>query len=179
MKRSIFYKLLMRLISQDAEDRETIDLSDVVMTHYKLRKQEQADLKLSDEESELLDPMQAAGTGTVHEAQKVRWAQVIEQVNGFFEGSGLSDADQLSIAESVLNKALESTTLRGQAAANGKADFYSSSKILTTVEDSVIEAGEQHAKGIGWVLSSDKMGDMVELLKKMGLFEKLRDEVAV
>jgi type I restriction enzyme R subunit len=82
------------------------------------------------------------------------------------------------VEESVLNKAMENATLRGQVAANGKADFYSSPKILTTVEDSVVEAGEQHAKGIGWVLSSDKVGEMVELLKRMGLFEKLRDEEA-
>ncbi|MET4144428.1 type I restriction endonuclease [Arthrobacter sp. UYCo732] len=177
-KRSIFYKLLARVISSENQDRETVDLSEVVMTHYKLKKQEQADLKLSSEESFLLDPMTAAGSGAAHEAAKAKWAEIIEQMNTFFEGSGLSDADQLSVAESVMNKAIENATLRGQAAANGKADFYSSPKILTTVEDSVIEAGEQHAKGIGWVLSSDKVGEMVELLKKMGLFEKLRDEEA-
>lgn len=177
-KRSIFYKMLARLISSENQDREIVDLSEVVMTHYKLAKQEQADLKLSAEESVPLDPMTAAGSGTAHEVQKARWAEIIEKMNTFFEGSGLSEADQISVAESVLNKALENGTLRGQAAANGKADFYSSPKILTTVEDSVIEAGEQHAKGIGWVLSSDKVGEMVELLKKMGLFEKLRDEEA-
>ncbi|MDQ0000464.1 type I restriction enzyme R subunit [Pseudarthrobacter sulfonivorans] len=177
-KRSIFYKLLARVISSENQDRETVDLSEVVMTHYKLRKQEQAELKLSDDESVPLDPLTAAGSGSAHEKQKAKWAEIIEQMNTFFEGSGLSDADQLSVAESVMNKAMENATLRGQAAANGKADFYSSPKILTTVEDSVIEAGEQHAKGIGWVLSSDKVGEMVELLKKMGLFEKLRDEAA-
>jgi len=177
-KRSIFYKLLARVISSENQDRTTVDLSEVVMTHYKLRKQEQADLKLSGDESVALDPMTAAGSGAAHEAKKARWAEIIEQMNTFFEGSGLSDADQLSVAESVLNKALENQTLRGQAQANGKVDFYSSPKILTTVEDSVIEAGEQHAKGIGWVLSSDKVGEMVELLKRMGLFEKLRDEEA-
>ncbi|MGF9660647.1 type I restriction endonuclease [Arthrobacter crystallopoietes] len=177
-KCSIFYKLLARVISSENQDRDKLDLSEVVMTHYKLQKQAQADLKLSDEESVALDPMTAAGSATAHEAKKAKWAEIIEQMNTFFEGSGLSDADQLSVAESVLNKAMENKTLRGQAMANGKADFYSSPKILTTVEDSVIEAGEQHAKGIGWVLSSDKVGEMVELLKKMGLFEKLRDEEA-
>ncbi|TQJ33050.1 type I restriction endonuclease subunit R [Arthrobacter sp. SLBN-122] len=177
-KRSIFYKLLARIISSENQDREKLDLSEVVMTHYKLHKQAKADLKLSAEESVALDPMTAAGSATAHEAKKARWAEIIEQMNKFFEGSGLSDADQLSVAESVLNKALENHTLRGQAVANGKADFYSSPKIRTTVEDSVIEAGEQHARGIGWVLSSDKVGEMVELLKKMGLFEKLREEAA-
>jgi type I restriction enzyme R subunit len=177
-KRSIFYKMLVRLISSENQDREVVDLSEVVMTHYKLKKQEQADLKLSSEDPVLLDPMTAAGSGSAHEAKKAHWSEIIEQMNTFFEGSGLSDADQLSVAESVLNKALENQTLRGQAQANGKVDFYSSPKILTTVEDSVIEAGEQHAKGIGWVLSSDKVGEMVELLKKMGLFEKLRNEAA-
>ncbi|WP_091723685.1 type I restriction enzyme subunit R domain-containing protein [Pseudarthrobacter equi] len=177
-KRSIFYKLLARVISSENQDRTTVDLSEVVMTHYKLKKQEKADLKLSGDESIPLDPLTAAGTGSAHEVKKAKWAEIIDQMNTFFEGSGLTDADQLSVAESVLNKALENRTLRGQAQANGKVDFYSSPKILTTVEDSVIEAGEQHAKGIGWVLSSDKVGEMVELLKKMGLFEKLRDEEA-
>lgn len=64
------------------------------------------------------------------------------------------------------------------AAANCMADFYSSPKILTTVEECVIEAGEQHTKGIGLVLSSDKVGDIVELLKKVGLFESPREEEA-
>ena len=36
--------------------------------------------------------------------------------------------------------------------------------------------GEQHAKGIGWLLSSDKLPDFIEVLKKMGMYEKFREE---
>lgn len=106
-KRSIFYKLLARVISSENQDRTTVDLSEVVMTHYKLKKQEKADLKLSGDESIPLDPLTAAGTGSAHEVKKAKWAEIIDQMNTFFEGSGLTDADQLSVAESVLNKALE------------------------------------------------------------------------
>ncbi len=176
-KRSIFYRLLIRVIRADNQDRETIDLSEVVMTHYKLQKQQKADLRLAEGDPEQLEPMKQPGSGMVHDADKLRWAEIIEQVNGFFEGSGLSDADQLSVAETVLKKALENETLRGQAQANGKVDFYSSPKILSTVEDTIIEAGEQHAKGIGWLLSSDKMPGFIEVLRTMGMYEQFRANV--
>ena len=175
-KRSIFYRLLIRVIRADNQNRDRIDLSEVVMTHYKLQKQQKADLRLSEGETELLDPVREAGSGTAHDPQKVRWAEIIEQVNGFFEGSGLSDADQLSVAETVLNKALENDVLRGQAEANLKTDFYSSPKIIRTVEDTIIEAGEQHAKGIGWLLSSDKLPEFIDVLRTMGMYEKFRGE---
>jgi type I restriction enzyme R subunit len=175
-KRSIFYKLLIRVIRADNQDRERIDLSEVVMTHYKLQKQQKADLRLAEGEAGQLDPAREAGSGTAHDPLKARWAEIIEQINGFFEGSGLSDADGVSVAETVLNKALENDVLRGQAEANLKTDFYSSPKIIRTVEDTIIEAGEQHAKGIGWLLSQDKLPEFIDVLRTMGMYEKFRGE---
>ncbi|MGJ9403051.1 hypothetical protein [Arthrobacter sp. KK5.5] len=55
-------------------------------------------------------------------------------------------------------------------------DFYSSPRILSTVEDTIIEAGEQHSKGIEWVLTSEKVADLIEVLRTMGLYEKFRGE---
>ncbi|WP_026544121.1 type I restriction endonuclease [Arthrobacter sp. 35/47] len=175
-KRSIFYRLLIRVIRADNQNRDRIDLSEVVMTHYKLQKQQKADLRLAEGEAALLDPVREVGSGTGHDPQKVRWAEIIEQVNTLFEGGGFSDADQLSLLESVMNKALENETLRNQAKANRKVDFYSSPKILRTVEDTVIETGEQHAKGVNWLLSPDKLPELIEVLRTMGMYEKFRGE---
>ena len=96
-KRFIFYKRLIPLLNFGRE-REAVDLSKVVLTHHTLRNKGQQALNLKDGENPKLEPMTDTGSGSVQEKEKALLAEIIEKVNGLFEGE-LSDLSLIHISE--------------------------------------------------------------------------------
>src|SRR5690606_38851307 len=117
-KRNIFYKYLVRLLKFERE-REGVDLSQVTLTRHTVRNRGEHRLKLSEEDAPKLDPMTAAGSGSVQEKEKALLSEIIEQLNNLF-GSDTTEGDQLSYANTVAAKTLESEVLQKQAANNSK-----------------------------------------------------------
>ena len=68
-KRAIFFKYLIRLLKFGRE-REGVDLSEVVLTHHRLRNQGKQDMRLKDDKYPELKPASEMGTGTVRESKK-------------------------------------------------------------------------------------------------------------
>lgn len=77
------------------------------------------------------------GSGKAHDPERIRFVELIEQLNLIFEGE-LSDSDLVNYAYSVRDKLLENETLRTQAQNNTKKQFDESDDlhdaILTAVE---------------------------------------------
>ena len=95
---------------------------------------------MSGEDTPMLDPITEAGSGSVQEKEKAWLSEIIEQLNTLF-GSDTTEGDQLSYANAVAEKTLESEVLQKQAANNSKEQFANSpdltSEILTAVMDSM------------------------------------------
>ena len=109
-KRFLFYKRLIPLL-EFGRERDAVDLSKVVLTHHNLKNRGKQALNLSLGENYSLQPMDAMGSGAVQEKQRVYLVDIIEKVNGLFEGE-LSDDDQLVYVNGVLKgKLLENETL--------------------------------------------------------------------
>jgi len=123
-KRAIFYKHLLRLLKFGLE-RDSVDLSQVVLTHHKLKDRGKQAMKLADGEYPKLPPITEAGSGTVQEKEKAYLRDIIEKLNSIF-GGDTTDGDQLSFVKAITSKMAESATLRTQASANGKEQFASS-----------------------------------------------------
>lgn len=51
------------------------------------KKQQKADLRLSEGEAELLNSVGETGSGTARDRREVRWEEIIEQVNTLFESA--------------------------------------------------------------------------------------------
>ena len=118
-KRFIFYKRLVPLL-EFGRERDTVDLSKVVLTHHTLRSAGRQPINLNGDGSYKLPPMDAVGSGSVQEKQQAYLAEIIEKVNGLFEGQ-LTDDDQLVYVNGVLKgKLLENDTLVQQAGSNSK-----------------------------------------------------------
>ncbi|MGF6871474.1 type I site-specific restriction-modification system R (restriction) subunit [Paraburkholderia sp. MM5477-R1] len=92
-KRFIFYKRLLPLLEFGLE-RDTVDLSKVVLTHHTLKNTGRQALNLNQGDADKLAPMDAVGSGSVQERQQALLNEIIQKVNGLFEGE-LSDDDQL------------------------------------------------------------------------------------
>ena len=177
-KRSIFYRALVRLLKFGRE-REGVDLSEVQLTHHNLRNRGKQHLELSGGDTPKLDPLTEAGSGSVHEKEKAWLSEIIEQLNTLF-GSDTTEGDQLSYANAVAEKTLESEILQKQAANNSKEQFANSpdltSEILTAVMDSMDAQTELSTRA----LNSEEIREGLKLilLNRLGLYENLRERAS-
>lgn len=174
-KRFIFYKRLIPLLDFGRE-RDTVDLSKVVLTHHTLKNRGRQALNLKDGDTPKLAPMADTGSGTVQEKQKAYLDEIIEKVNGLFEGE-LSDGDQLVYVNGVLKgKLLENETLVQQAANNTKEQFANSPDLSQAIVFAIMDALEAHTAMSSQALNSQRIQNGLKdtLLGPAQLYEALR-----
>ncbi len=174
-KRFLFYKRLMPLL-EFGRERDTVDLSKVVLTHHTLKNAGKQSLVLDEGGTYKLPPMDAVGSGTLHEKQQAYMAEIIQKVNGLFEGE-LTDDDQLVYVNGVLKgKLLENTTLLRQAASNTKEQFANSPDLKDALMHAIMDALDAHAAMSTQALGSERVREGLRdiLLGPAQLYESLR-----
>ena len=174
-KRAIFYKRLVPLL-EFGRERDGIDLSKVVLTHHNLRNAGKRAMPLNEGDTPKLAPITESGSGSVQEKEKALLNEIIEKVNGLFEGE-LTDQDKLVYVNNVIKgKLLESETLRQQAANNTKEQFNSSPDLDTELDNAIIDAHDAHALMSAQALNSKAVRTSMKeiLLNIAGLYEALR-----
>jgi type I restriction enzyme, R subunit len=176
-KRFIFYKRLIPLLDFGRE-RDAVDLSKVVLTHHTLKNKGQHTLNLKAGEAQKLAPMTDTGSGTIQEKERGYLDEIIQRVNGLFEGE-LSDNDQLVYVNGVLKgKLLENEILVKQAANNSKEQFASSPDLADALMNAIMEAFEAHTTMSTQALGSERIREGLKdtLLGPAQLYEALRAE---
>ncbi len=174
-KRFLFYKRLIPLLDFGRE-RDTVDLSKVVLTHYTLRNTGKLPLNLNHGETPKLPPMDATGSGMVQDKEKALLEEIIQKVNGLFEGE-LTDDDQLVYVNGVIKgKLLENDTLIQQAANNSKEQFANSPDLSQALLNAIMDAFEAHTSMSTQALGSERIRDGLKdtLLGPAQLYEALR-----
>jgi type I restriction enzyme R subunit len=174
-KRFIFYKRLIPLLDFGRE-RDTVDLSKVVLTHHTLKDKGQRALNLNQGDASKLPPMTDTGSGSVQEKEKAYLVEIIQKVNGLFEGD-LTDDDQLVYVNGVLKgKLLENETLIQQAANNSKEQFANSPDLSQALMHAIMDALDAHTTMSTQALGSERVRDGLKdtLLGPAQLYEALR-----
>jgi len=174
-KRFLFYKLLLPLLAFGRE-RDTVDLSKVTLTHHTLKNIGKQALTLGQGEQPKLTPMEGAGSGSAQDKEKGLLDEIIEKVNGLFEGE-LSDNDQLVYVNGVIKgKLLENETLIQQAANNSKEQFANSPDLSNALLNAIMDALDAHTSMSTQALDSQRVRDGLKdtLLGPAQLYEALR-----
>lgn len=174
-KRFLFYKRLIPLL-EFGRERDTVDLSKVVLTHHTLKKTGKQAMNLNADGSYKLPSMDAVGSGSVQEKQQAYLADIIQKVNGLFEGE-LTDDDQLVYVNGVLKgKLLENETLMKQAASNSKEQFANSPDLKDALMHAIMDALDAHTIMSTQALGSERVRDGLRdiLLGPAQLYEGLR-----
>lgn len=174
-KRFLFYKRLVPLLDFGRE-RDTVDLSKVVLTHHTLKNTGKQAMNLTQDGSYKLAPMDAVGSGAVQEKQQAYLVEIIQKVNGLFEGE-LTDDDQLVYVNGVLKgKLLENETLIQQAASNSKEQFANSPDLKDALLHAIMDALDAHSTMSSQALGSEKVREGLRdiLLGPAQLYEALK-----
>ena len=174
-KRAIFFRRLLPLLDFGRE-REGIDLSKVVLTHYRLSDQGMRTLPLGEPGGDYtLSPLSAPGSGTVQDTQKALLSEILAKMNDLFDGE-LSEADQLSFVTTLGAKLGESKLLVAQAGTNTAAQFAASPDLDAELMNALMDALEAFQSQSMQALNSDatRAGLKDILLGPGRLYERLR-----
>ena len=173
----LFGKLLYPLLSYGRE-REGVDLAALKLTHHKMRDLGQRTLNLAGgEAAPKVTPMTDVGSGAVQDKQKARLSEIVEAMNGLFNGE-LTEGDKVSYSETLRTKLLESDTLRAQASANTKEQFSNSPSLGEELLKAIMDAMTANRTMSSKALSSDEIqaGLLSMLLGPGRLWEGLREQ---
>ncbi len=121
-KLSIFAKYLHPLLRLDVVEDE-IDLSDVVMTHYRLHEQREADLQLGlmiEKNQSLICLRQRRLWCCAKDPKTELLNEIIQRMNDLFIEDGLSENDMLNYANTIAGKISENEVVMDQLRSNTK-----------------------------------------------------------
>ncbi|MCL6424227.1 type I restriction endonuclease [Brachybacterium sp. JHP9] len=176
-KFAAFAGLLSRLLrdfTTEQTDPGQVDVSDIVLTHYKLEKVREEDLRISEGEPEGLDGMTEAGLASARERKRERKSEIVEKLNRYLGGLDVDDDYKISGVEALLAEVASDQTLQAVAGANTRADFAFSPGMQTVIEGAVWNVEEssnavvKHLREMAWP-------EVRSMLLDMGLYERLRN----
>lgn len=170
-----FSGLLARLLKDfttDETDPAAVDISDVVLTHYKLEKLREEDLSLASEETSGLQGLTEAGMSRSTEKERAAMLEVIEKVNKYLGDLEASDEYKLGSLELLTNQIASDSTLQQQYRSNSAIDFLHSPALVEISEDA-LWAHENQTDEIVKRLRELSDQDRIQLLVDTGLLDAL------
>jgi len=136
-KHFLFFKFFSRLI-RDTGSAPTIDLSEVELVAYAIRKDSDGALDLDD--GKALGPLTAVGGGVPRDPEMVALAEIVDKLNSMFDIDGVTEADTRNIVIWVMDKAMENEIVKTQAAKNTRDQFLESNQLKESVLEALVNA---------------------------------------
>lgn len=175
-KRYLFFKRLIPLL-EFGRERDSVDLSKVVLTHHNLRTQGKRTLGLGEGgASPKIAPLSDTGSGSVQEKQREFMSEIIRAVNDLFEGELTEDDKLVYVNHVIKGKLLESQVLVEQASNNSKEQFANSPDLNAEILNAIMDALAAHQTLSSQALGSEKVREGLKdiLLGPASLYENLR-----
>ncbi|MDX1692464.1 MAG: DEAD/DEAH box helicase family protein, partial [Ketobacteraceae bacterium] len=154
-KLSIFARNLRPMLREAAIDEDDIDLTGVVMSHYRLSKIRQQDLKLKEDNPDYLEPADSVGTAKSKDKKEEFLSQIISRLNELFVTDNLSDQDMVNYAYTIRDKVRENQTVMNQIE-NNTAEQALLGDFGKAVDDAIIGSSEAHQEQMMQLLSDPK-----------------------
>lgn len=150
---SLYARNLQPMLRESNVDEDQIDLSGVVLSHYRLSKIKQQNINLEEESAEYkLKPGTGMGSGKPKDANEEFLSLVIARLNELFITDDLTDTDMLNYAYTVKDKVMEDNIVMEQIRENSpdQAMLGDYSKAL---DDAILSSSEAHQNQMMQLLS--------------------------
>lgn len=155
-KLSLFARHLAPLLREKVTPDDTVDLSSVELSHYRLSKLREQDLLLVKDSQQGLRPGSAMGSGKAKSKQEEFLSQIIQRLNEVFITDGLTDNDLLDYARTITNKLSENTAVMQQIE-NNSAEQAMLGDFAGALDDAVMDSSEAHKNQMHQVLSNKEV----------------------
>lgn len=151
-KLCLYARNLRPMLRETAIDDDDIQLDSVVLSHYRLSKIRQQDLKLHDDKAEYLTPGSEAGTAKAKDKKTEFISQIISRLNEVFITDDLTDADLVNYAYTVRDKLKENDSVMKQIA-NNSPEQAMLGDFAKALDDAVIDSSGAHQNQMMQLLS--------------------------
>lgn len=159
----VYAKHLHPLLRVDRLDQADIDVGELQLTHYRLTKRAEQQLRLDEAEGEpTLKPGTDVGTGKPHDPEKKRLSEIIEALNGVF-GAATTDDDQLHFAKGIAGRISRQDDVMAQVNSHS-AEQVMHGLLPKRVIDSVLDAMNDNEKMSLDVLDSESKSNAFAML---------------
>lgn len=150
-KLCLFTKNLRPMLRETFEDN--IDLSSVVLSHYRLSVIRQQDLKLKDDSADYkIKPGDGLGTATAKNIEEAFLSQIISRLNELFITDHLTEKDMVNYAYTIRDKISENALVMKQIA-NNSTEQAMLGDFTKAVDDAVMDSSEAHQNQMMQLLS--------------------------
>jgi type I restriction enzyme, R subunit len=152
-KLSQYARHLRPMLRETLLEEEGVDLSNVVLSHYRLSAIRQQDLKLKEDSAEYkLNPGEGLGTAKPKDKQEEFLSQIISRLNELFITDRLTEKDLVNYAYTIRDKVSENEIVMKQIA-NNTADQAMLGDFNKAVDDAIMDSSEAHNNQMMQLLS--------------------------
>lgn len=150
---SLYARNLRPMLRESISDEDDIDLDVVILSHYRLSKIRQQDLKLqANSDDAKLTPGEGLGTATAKDKKEEFLSHIISRLNELFITDKLTEQDMVNYAYTIRDKVFENTLVMNQIANNSDeqallGDF------PKAVDDAIMDSSEAHQNQMMQLLS--------------------------
>ena len=137
-KLSLYARNLQPLLRESVDNEDNVDLSNIVMSHYRVSKLYQQDLKLQEGSGEL-EAGGGAGTATPKDIKEELLSKVINRLNEVFAGEDFTDKDKVNFMNTIWDKVKENEIVVKQFS-NNSTDQIMLGGYPDAAEDAMFEA---------------------------------------
>jgi len=168
------------LLREERLDEE-IDISSLQLTHYRLKKIAEHELKLKDKDDEsdhLIKGADGLGSGRAHDPEKESLSRIIERLNELFAGENLTEKDRLNYMNTIKDKVMENQIVVQQLE-NNTPDQVMIGDYPNAVQDAVMESLQTHSDLASQLLQNETVSkEFARLLLGVILNEQaVRDQI--
>ncbi|MBK59569.1 MAG: restriction endonuclease subunit R [Pseudomonas sp.] len=141
----VYAKHLHPLLRVDRLQQDDVDVGELQLSHYRLSKRAEHQLRLSEEDGEYqLKPGSDVGSGKPHDPEKKRLSEIIEALNDIF-GAEVSDDDQLQFLTGIAQRISRQEDVMAQVN-NHSVEQVMHGLFPKRVLDTVLDAMTDHEK---------------------------------
>ena len=171
-KLSLYARNLRPMLRETIVEEDDIDLDNVVLSHYRLSKIRQQDLKLKEDAEEYgLEPGDGLGTAKAKDKKEELLSLIIDRLNVIFDPDGLTDKDKLNYAYTIRDKVRENEMVMSQIT-NNSPEQAMLGDFPRAMDDAVMSSSEVHQNQMMQLLSDPtKAADFAKVV-----FELLQDK---
>lgn len=153
-KLSLYARNLQPMLREAVVDEDDIDLSSVVLSHYRVSKIKQQDIELkANTEGSELDPGDGVGSASAKDKPEEFLSLIIGRLNELFITDELTNKDMVNYAYTIRDKVSENELVMHQLA-NNTDEQALLGDFTRAVDDAVIDSNDAHKNQMMQLLSN-------------------------
>ena len=153
-KLSLYARNLRPMLRETFMEEDGIDLSSVVLSHYRLSLLRHQDLKLKEDSADYkLEPGEGLGTAKPKDKHEEFISQIISRLNELFITDHLTELDLVNYANTIRDKVSENALVMKQIA-NNSTEQAMLGDFIKAVDDAVMDSSDAHNNQMMQLLSN-------------------------